>query len=223
MSAFGRSTVGFSCLIALSAVAAFATSSCLELREDPGTAPREECITCHGGMLEPPFEAAPPYNLSGETEQGARGNGAHEAHLVGGGRARVVPCGDCHLVPEAEDAPGHMDSEYPAEVELLGVARAFRAQPEFVSAESTCRNTFCHGGSFIGGRPSGGTHTEPKWHSTDPDTASCTGCHGAPPPAPHPDEDQCSDCHHDIRVDGSFSHPELHVDGTVTFYLPSGP
>lgn len=223
MSALGRSTTRFSCLVALTTMATLGTSSCLELREDAGTAPRKECTTCHGGTLEAPFEAAPPYNLSGDLEKDARGNGAHEAHLLGSGRARVVPCADCHLVPDDEDAAGHMDSEYPAEVELLGVARAFGAQPEFVSAESTCRNTFCHGGSFVGGRPSGGTHTEPLWTSTDPDTASCTGCHGAPPPAPHPATEECSECHQNIGADGSFSRPDLHVDGTVTFYLPSDP
>lgn len=223
MNTLARSTLAFSCLVALATLTSLGTGGCLELRDTDGSTPRPECTTCHGGVLEPPFDPAPPYNLSGELERSARGNGAHEAHLVGSGRARVVPCADCHLVPQQEDAPGHMDTPYPAEVELLGVARAFGAQPEFVPAEGACRNTFCHGGYFVGGRPSGGTDTEPRWTSTDPETASCTGCHGAPPPDPHPAAEQCSDCHEDIRADRSFSRPELHVDGKVTFYLPSEP
>jgi predicted CxxxxCH...CXXCH cytochrome family protein len=196
-------------------------SSCLDRREpDDDLQPKAECTTCHGGMLEPPFEAAPPFSLAGESDSSARGVGAHQAHLLGNDWSRTIACSDCHLVPSEVDSPGHFDDDYPAEVRFWGVAFAFEADPRFDAESGTCKGTFCHGGSFVGHRPSGGTDTEPSWTSQDDAVAACTGCHGMPPPDPHPAEDHCSDCHKDIDEDRTFLRPELHVDGTVTFYLP---
>lgn len=207
--------------------AAWALSGCLDTRGFEKWEAQGECTQCHGGTLDAPKEApewiaAPPYNLAGETDPEARGNGAHEAHLRGSGQSRTLLCSECHVVPETTDAPGHMDSPYPAEIIFSSrVASAFEATPYFDPTTQTCKQTFCHGGYFVGGRPSGGQVTEPKWTDRSDGPRACDGCHGQPPPDPHPLTDSCSDCHKNIASDGTFTHPELHVDGNVTFYLPS--
>jgi len=195
-----------------------AASACLERREPDGVSPRDECTTCHGGLLPAPFEAAPPTSLAGDAEPSARGTGAHQAHLLDNSY-RVIACADCHVVPASVDAPGHMDSDYPAEVTFTGISRAFEAEPWFDFESGRCRDTFCHGGSFVGHRPSGGLVTEPRWTSTESATTACDGCHGMPPPEPHPVTESCSDCHHNIDADRNFLRPDLHVDGKVTFYI----
>jgi predicted CxxxxCH...CXXCH cytochrome family protein len=124
-------------------------------------------------------------------------------------------------VPKELHQKGHVDTEYPAEVRFQGPARAFEAEPVFLAESGRCAETFCHGGYFVGGRPSGGSHPEPEWTSQDDQVASCTGCHGMPPPSPHPPESRCSDCHKNIGPGEQFSHPELHVNGVVNFFLPS--
>jgi len=203
----------------LTALAAASLAGCLDRREPDGVSPRDECGTCHGGVLPAPFTAAPPTSLAGDVERSARGVGAHEAHLSGNDWSRPIACADCHAVPGAVDDPGHIDSEYPAEVHFPAVARAFEAEPSFDAETGQCKNTFCHGGSFVGHRPSGGAVVEPVWNDTDPAIASCDGCHGLPPPLPHPEADACSDCHQNIDSERKFVRPELHVDGKVTFYV----
>lgn len=211
--AFGSSLLAGVLLLALGQTA------CLERREPDGVLPRNECTTCHGGLLPAPFEAAPPTSLAGNTESSARGVGAHAAHLLGNDWSKPIVCADCHAVPESVDDAGHIDTEYPAEVLFPATARAFEAEPFFALETGQCKDTFCHGGSFVGHRPSGGNVTEPAWTSVDPGTTACDGCHGMPPPAPHPTTETCSDCHHDIDAERTFPRPDLHVDGKVTFYV----
>src|SRR6188474_1997541 len=86
--------------------AALGLVACLERREPDGVEPRAECTTCHGGQLEAPFEAAPPWSLAGDAERSARGVGAHEAHLLGSDWARPIACQDCHAVPAEIDSKG---------------------------------------------------------------------------------------------------------------------
>lgn len=194
-------------------------AGCLDLREQEAPS-KDECAVCHGGTLAQPFSAAPPLNLAGQSERAARGNGAHQIHLLGTDRSRPLACDECHHVPDELYAPGHVDSAYPAEVRFSGPAVAFEAQPTFEAG--SCKDTFCHGGYFVGGRPSGGSLVTPNWLDLSGKPAECGSCHGLPPPSPHPDDSACADCHHNIRADGTFSNPDLHVDGLVTFYLPSG-
>lgn len=201
--------------------------ACLETRGFDQES-REECATCHGGLLVaatdiPNLSAAPPFNLAGDTEASARGNGAHAAHLLPSPRARPLLCTECHLVPSTIEEPGHIDSPYPAEIVFgKGPADNFKATPIFDVGSQSCRQTFCHGGYFVGGRPSGGHTTEPKWTDVSGMPAQCDACHGLPPPLPHPITEQCSDCHKNIDASRKFLRPELHVDGEVTFYLPKG-
>jgi predicted CxxxxCH...CXXCH cytochrome family protein len=176
-----------------------------------------ECTGCHGQAGEDPL-GPPPRDTLGNSGVEARGVGAHAAHLVGRGLARVLECAECHRVPTAVEEQGHIDSPLPAEVTLTGVAAAFAAEPSYDAGR--CAGSYCHGDRTIGGRPSGGQHTVPEWTSTDDSQISCQSCHGMPPPAPHPDPAaDCGECHKNADGNDGFLHPELHVDGKVTFFL----
>lgn len=169
------------------------------------------CTSCHGGR-----NPAPPVDAEGHTKTTAPGVGAHQTHVRGTERSRAVPCGECHVVPKTVLATGHVDSERPAELAFSGVALAYGAVPKY--ADGTCQSTSCHGAVLPD--PSGGSNTEPTWTRVDGTEAACGSCHGVPPPPPHPfDTYPCSHCHGDIAEDGTFTHPELHVDGSVTFQV----
>jgi predicted CxxxxCH...CXXCH cytochrome family protein len=170
------------------------------------------CTGCHGAL-----NPAPPKDLSGNDSASERGVGAHQTHLLGTPRSRAVPCAECHEVPSEVLTPGHVDTTGPAELLFSGAAVAFGASPRY--ANGGCSDTSCHGAVFPGGHASGGTLTTPQWTSVDGSQAACGSCHALPPPRPHPYyADDCGRCHEDAAADGkSFRHPELHVDGIVTF------
>jgi len=167
-------------------------------------------------------------HASGDADAGASGAGpsaapdlgAHAAHLAPRGPARAVRCDECHAVPSEVFAPGHVDSALPAEVIFSGVAAAFEARPVFESG--ACAQTYCHGDQFIGGRPSGGVDTRPRWVAPGAVSAlTCESCHGSPPAPPHPaPADDCSSCHRNVDADRAFIAAETHIDGVVTFFLP---
>jgi predicted CxxxxCH...CXXCH cytochrome family protein len=177
----------------------------------------EQCTSCHGAQ-----SPAPPPDTDGHTSTTVAAVGAHQTHVQGTPRARAVPCDECHVVPEKVLDPGHVDSRPPAEVRFAGAAVSFGGDP--VYSNGTCRDTSCHGAVFPNGDVSGGTNTAPTWTKVDGTQAACGTCHGLPPPPPHPYADLnpvCSKCHGDIQSDNAtFSHPELHVDGHVTFEVP---
>ncbi len=168
------------------------------------------CTTCHGQGTNP---APVP---------GQPGAGAHQAHLSGNATARAVPCAECHHVPATVLEPGHIDTGLPPSVLFSGAAASGSGTP--VYDNGSCRNTECHGAAFKDGNPSGGTNTTPAWNVVDGSQDACGTCHALPPPAPHPYVDlnpRCSACHGDIADDNrTFTHPELHVDGIVTFTVP---
>lgn len=173
-----------------------------------------DCTACHGDIT-----PAPPKDLAGNRATTFAGVGAHQAHSNAGPRARAVSCSECHAVPRGAFDVGHLDSAGPAEVEFTGVANAFGGTPLY--ANGTCNGTSCHGGKFPGTHRSGGANVSPRWTSVDGTQASCGTCHGLPPPAPHPYQNDCSSCHRNIASDNvSFTLPELHVDGIVTFTVP---
>lgn len=176
----------------------------------------QSCMSCHGDR-----DPAPPRDLAGNTRSSAPGVGAHRTHLDGTPRSRAVACAECHRVPERLLDPGHVDSTSPAEVTLSGVALSFG--PGAAYENGRCTNTSCHGALFPLGNESGGTNVAPRWTRVDGTEAACGSCHGLPPPAPHPRGELnpiCSACHENIEPDNvTFSRPELHVDGVVTFEL----
>jgi len=175
----------------------------------------QSCTACHGSN-----NAAPPTNVDGAAAVSARGVGAHQTHVVGTSRSRAVPCRECHRVPEEILSPGHTDTPPPAEVVLSGAASAFGPGAAYQSG--SCANTSCHGAVFPDGNASGGTLTLPNWYTVDGTQAGCGTCHALPPPRPHPyHAEDCGRCHENMSPDGkTFLHPELHVDGIVTFQLP---
>jgi predicted CxxxxCH...CXXCH cytochrome family protein len=169
-----------------------------------------DCTSCHGSV-----NAAPPVDTLGNSKTSAAGVGAHQTHVLGTDRSRAVPCGECHVVPTSVLDPGHLDSHLPAELSFSGAAVAYGAEPQFENG--TCKNTSCHGAVFPD-YPSGGSNTTPTWTRVDGSQAQCGSCHGLPPAPPHPlPSYPCSHCHGDIAEDGTFTHPEQHVDGVVTF------
>jgi len=172
------------------------------------------CTSCHGST-----NPAPPFGVHGESTTSSPAVGAHQAHLASGARSRAVVCSDCHLVPKSPLDPGHIDTPLPAEVTFSGVASAFGGAPSY--ANGTCSEVSCHGGKFTGTHRSGGSNVSPVWTKVDGTQAGCGSCHGLPPPAPHPYQNDCSACHEDLAADNvHFKHPELHVDGVVTFSVP---
>jgi predicted CxxxxCH...CXXCH cytochrome family protein len=176
----------------------------------------DSCNACHGGD----DNAAPPRDIEGNVDTMFAGVGAHQTHVLGTELSRAVPCGECHVVPEDVFDAGHMDSDRPAELRFSDVALAQGAAP--VYENGTCRTTSCHGAIFPDGHESGGTNTEPRWTRVDGTEAACGSCHAIPPPRPHPNPDSypCAHCHANMAADNlSFTRPDLHVDGIVTFQL----
>ncbi len=179
----------------------------------------DDCSACHGGKK----NAAPPLGVLGETLTSQAAVGAHQAHLVENGRARPVPCAECHEVPADVLAKGHLDSDLPAEVVFSGAALSFGATPRYENGR--CVESACHGAVFPSAYGSGGSHTTPSWTRVNGSEAKCGTCHGLPPPRPHPYVNQspdCSACHKDLDKDNvTFVRPDLHVNGQVTFELPN--
>ena len=162
------------------------------------------CSGCHGSTNSP----APPRSLDGGT-----GPDAHQVHLDGGTFARSVQCTECHVVPGAVFAAGHLNGV--TDVRFSGVAVANGATP--VWSNGTCANSACHDIQHFTGAPGGGTATTPQWTRVDGSQLLCDSCHGAPPPAPHPASAACETCHSNVTAQKTFVNPAKHINGTVDF------
>lgn len=162
------------------------------------------CTQCHGRGDDP----APPRDVSGNESLSAVGVGAHEAHLAGGRWSRPLSCQECHHVPAEPDYFDHADG-LPAEVRLRGVAQTGDREPAWQPGDARCADSWCHG---PGATPAAPT---PAWNRAT--RLSCTSCHGAPPPAPHPQVSDCSRCHGDVvgSDDVTIIAKDRHVDGHV--------
>jgi predicted CxxxxCH...CXXCH cytochrome family protein len=168
-----------------------------------------DCQACHGDDT----SAAPPRDVSGNVSIDFVGVGAHRVHVLGTDMSRSVACGECHVIPNAIDDPTHADG-LPAEVLFAGVATARMRNPSWDSEKRTCGNTWCHSPG------SAGVGASPDW--TTAEGLDCSGCHGSPPPAPHPQMDNCATCHAEvISQSGTIISPELHVNGLVEQNTPS--
>jgi len=179
--------------------------------------PDEGCDACHGsedGHLDGRFElaelacsachgagplGAPPRGLDGSTSGGAVG--AHRRHLdptLEGRIGRVAKCDDCHVVPKAVDAEGHLDAAAPADVVL-------KKSGEYEPSTRSCTSA-CHWGVAPG----------PSWDDQSGAARACDACHGMPPLVtrlgatnPPSSPELCSLCH--------VFDPLRHVDGKVDF------
>jgi hypothetical protein len=181
------------------------------------------CGTCHG--TPPPTHAIdrceschPRSDVHidgriqiGRSDEGCRGchgepdlpapldHGAHRSHPA---------CGDCHLVPEQIESAGHIDSDLPAEVFPIEIAKtslAFARGFEPSWDGETC-NSYCHGDAT------------PRWDAVDP--IACGSCHGVPPAdASHDSEwplTECARCH--TGAVDAYGNPIAeggHLDGNV--------
>jgi predicted CxxxxCH...CXXCH cytochrome family protein len=167
------------------------------------------CNTCHGT---PGGNAAPPQALGSITDPTYPWTGTHQAHLLGATLGRSIACVQCHTVPATIDAPGHIDDAWPAEVTWGELAAANGRQPSWQRETRTCGNTYCHSGV------AGGSTMAPQWDDLTGARNACTSCHGMPPPAPHPGNSSCENCHGAVAgPESTLADPTLHVDGTVQF------
>ncbi|MEK6607591.1 MAG: CxxxxCH/CxxCH domain-containing protein, partial [Myxococcota bacterium] len=184
-------------------------AACADLRETPTP---EECSACHGGE-----GGAPPPDLSGSIDTSRRGVGAHAAHLASPALGRPVACATCHVVPESERDVGHLDRTAeelgtPADVTFSGLARANGFAARYDPETLRCESTWCHGRR-------GGEFNAPEWTLVDQSQIRCDGCHGAPPPDPHPTSDRCWNCHPGVEKDEdgklALADGKRHIDGVV--------
>ncbi len=166
--------------------------------------PSAECSLCHGDVE----TSAPPRALTGDMGTSNVGVGAHRNHLDPDPTwHRVVQCNDCHAVPATSSAPGHMDDgDNRAELSFSALAGAADWNG------TTCENAYCHGATLTGG-----ALTTPEWTKVDGTQDACGNCHGAPPPAPHPESDDCGSCHRTMQPgdNRTFLDPDSHMNGVL--------
>jgi predicted CxxxxCH...CXXCH cytochrome family protein len=175
------------------------------------------CHACHGD--ETTKEAF--RDLTGNTLPTALGVGAHAAHLRAGRLRGPVACAECHQVPDKVRAPGHIDSDLPAEVfpKVPGVATLASTgggQPAWDRMRGTCADVYCHGGGQkFAADAAVGLHREPAWTRVGLGEAACGTCHGLPPKdGIHPPAMLLSDCVN--------CHPRS-VDAAGTIVLTGAP
>jgi len=172
-----------------------------------------KCNECHGSAK----NFAPPTDTKGNTSPTAPGVGAHQIHLAGGDNSRPLECKECHHVPTNVLDPLHIDGAEPAEVIFTGVAATDGRDPAFDAKSLTCGNTWCHSPEPGTSKPS------PVWNSNPDKALPCSGCHGTPPAAPHPQMDNCSFCHGDVvgKDNKTIINRSLHVNGEINVTLPT--
>jgi predicted CxxxxCH...CXXCH cytochrome family protein len=168
---------------------------------------------CHGNEA----NAAPPRSVSGARESTALEVGAHQLHLRDTAIRQAVGCSECHDVPAAVGDPRHAAGRV-ATMSWGPLARAKGASPAWDRASATCSGVYCHGARLRSPPAQGPVWTyaaEPAL--APPSAAVCGGCHGYPPPAPHPQLAGCAGCHPDtVRADGTIDVAGgRHIDGKL--------
>jgi len=189
-----------------------AQSPCLTCHENTP----ENCNTCHGRSFR--SSGAPPADVAGNVATTERGVGAHQTHLTGGALSEPLACSDCHRVPAAYDAPGHIDSSPHAELTWGALATTGGVSPEFTQ-DLTCRAVYCHG-AFAAGEQ----NNAPAWTVVDGTQAACGTCHQLPPAGPtrniglvHASTwTQCSLCHAAVvDANNTIIDKSKHINGQV--------
>ena len=166
-----------------------------------------DCTSCHGSY----GEAAPPQDTQGNSSTEAPGVGAHRAHLGQSTWHLQIQCAECHMVPSTVMAKGHFDSDLPAEVTFGKLSSSKGTAPSYNGV--TCTGVYCHGASMKGGKA-----TEPIWTKLDGTQIKCGACHGMPPPAPHPAQAACWNCHTMAGAGPNgpiIIDPARHIDGII--------
>jgi predicted CxxxxCH...CXXCH cytochrome family protein len=154
----------------------------------------QQCVRCHGGT---------------DSTKGPSLPGAHISHLSAPhGVSGPVACETCHVVPSTVSSePSHMDGT--VEVSFNAFARNGVAQAAWDRTGQTC-NVYCHGATL-----SGGSAKTPVWTDLDGSERQCGSCHGAPPPRPHPQRDDCATCHPATVGASGIISGGAHLDGDV--------
>lgn len=177
----------------------------------PGESFDEECSQCHGDSESP----APPKSINGGTATTDMSVGAHRSHLAASESSTFhapVLCASCHLVPDEVQSPGHLDDgDNRAELTFGALARTGGSEP-VLNTDGSCSNVYCHGSTL-----SGGTLNTPTWNIVNATARECGSCHGAPPPSPHPADENCGTCHPSVSVADNrvFLDPSLHINGVL--------
>lgn len=154
------------------------------------------CSTCHGA----PGRSYPPHDPCFFPEA-ASSAGAHAVHAgPAATHAEGMPCATCHPTPDLAnvlDLGTHMNTH----VEVRFDAARAGSGATWDCATGQCAGT-CHA--------HGGTKPVVAW--ADKARATCTDCHGVPPP--NHLAGPCSSCHREATADGrALVSPKLHVNG----------
>lgn len=203
---------------ALAAGAAALLAACGDARPAASARTAGRCGNCHGSAQ----TAAPPVDTAGSSATTSVTVGAHQIHLRDTPVRLAVACSECHLVPAAVDAPGHIDAP-PAEVTFGTVATSRGATPSWDRAGPTCSGVHCHGATMRSPPAQGPTWT----FAVEPDPGRpgvCSTCHGWPPPPPHFQLTGCTGCHPDtVLPDGTIDlQGGRHIDGILQVRIGGG-
>ncbi len=163
------------------------------------------CNSCHGNEK----NFAPPKSTRNESDTSSVQVGAHQAHLNASNFSEAIACENCHNVPvEGKESNAHIDGI--ATVTFKELAVTGGVTPLWDENTASCKNTYCHGASL-----SGGNDNNPVW--VNDIELSCNSCHGNPPPAPHPQDSNCTNCHSQtVDNDGKLKKPfTKHINGKI--------
>jgi predicted CxxxxCH...CXXCH cytochrome family protein len=225
----GGSVVNVSCM----------SSGCHVDRNGAAKSP-EACNTCHGDFRAPASDQlsyAPPRSVAGDTATAVAGVGAHQRHLKTGTTGKTVKCAECHTVPTAWNAPGHIDPDMRAEVvfndtlaRLTTGDGTLKPAPTYNRISLTCANVYCHGDWRLRKATSSsqfiytdsvivGNNRSPKWTGGNGE-ATCGTCHGIAPTGHQPfGQAGCYSCHTGvIDANGNIVDKSKHVDGRIEVF-----
>ena len=175
------------------------------------------CTACHGDTLTD--NPAPPLGTKGETATTTSAVGAHGQHLGASTWHRAGECTDCHTVPAAMD---HQNGT--RDLTWGGTAAVNGAKPSYSGANLTCSGTYCHGNTLYGPKPGGAIARTPQWTKVDGTQDACGAtCHTLPPATPHPQNENCAQCHGAVvksitpgnPASVVWNNPALHIDGKI--------
>ena len=168
------------------------------------------CTNCHGL---PPIDDHTVLAAGFLRPVGAAGG--HQVMAVDKGYA----CTECHASVTDLSHTGPLPAEVTFANAVIATAQGYADTAYIhvgdpVSGNGTCA-VYCHSNGR-GGPPN---QSVPEWTSTD--NLSCTACHSIPPVAPHPQFNQCHNCHDNVDPgsiypnDIRFINEQLHVNGVV--------